>query len=149
MTGPGSQGEQLFDRRPIGRVNAAIRPQDSPVSVDQEVAAQLQGIFAFRHATDLSPARDHAQVSGDHTRPQESQPRGTPKLECRVYLSVRIGKDRDWQRSLRDVTRQNIRPAHRDCHDGDAGGAEFVEPVRHLDQVRLARDSGEVPQDDE
>jgi hypothetical protein len=31
----------------------------------------------------------------------------------------------------------------------DVSRPEFVDPIRHLDQVRLARDSGEVTQGDQ
>src|SRR5688572_17353135 len=88
--------EQLVHGRSVGRVLTPILPEDAAVAVDEEVAAELQGVLALGHGPDLAAAGDQLEVLPDEARPQEAGPGRAVELQGGVELPVRVGEK--WER---------------------------------------------------
>ena len=95
-------------------------------------------------------APEHAaEVTPQHPRPEEREPPGPLQPERAVARELRVAHDRHVPGVPRQVARQDFRPRLGDDEDGASRGRELVAGGIHLAEVGVARDSGEVAEEDE
>lgn len=134
------------DSGPVDRIRGTIREKDSPGSIENEIAAELQDILARVRFLHHIAARQGTQIFPDHTGAEEGEPAGPLESEGPVRGSVRIAHDLDVPILLREITAELIRSRLRDDQNSTTRRRERVAGRIHLAEVGIARDSREVPQ---
>ena len=95
-----------------------------PVAGDQEIAAQLEGVFAIGDSSDSPAAENQAEVFPYDRRPENTLPRGSAEADSDVSLAVRVTENREWPRLPGEVRGKNVWPTHRHRDHVDADVTE-------------------------
>ena len=95
-----------------------------PVAGDQEIAAQLEGVFAVGDSSDSPAAENQTEVFPYDRWPENALPRGSAEAERGISLSVRIAQYGERPRLPFEVRGKNVWPAHRHRDHVDADGTE-------------------------
>ena len=95
-----------------------------PVAGDQEIAAQLEGVFAIGDSSDSPATKNQTEVLPNNRWPENAAPSGPAEPDSVVSLAVRVTEDRKWPRLTFEVRGKNVWPAHRHRNHVDADGTE-------------------------
>ena len=113
--------------------------------VEDEVAAELQNIFAFVGRLWRIASEDSAKVFPEYTGPEECEPAGAFESECAIREPLGIAHNRDMPACAREIKRQHFGLCLRDNENGTACCRELLAGSVHLAEVGIAGDSGEMP----
>lgn len=133
---------------PIGRILPLMRPQDRPVGVHEKVPTCLTYTFPREDTANLVSAEDLAHKLEQDVGPEQSPNANGAEAQRRICFAVGVADDRDRAWLHGQVHTQNPRLAHRDRDDLHTIFGKRCAMVEHLNEVRLTRDSGEMPQED-
>ena len=122
---------------------------DPPARVDHEIAAELTDVGIRRPGA--IPSRQKGGVLQDHLRPEQGPPIGGAEPKRLVRFARRVRDDRESPAVGVDVRRKPLGRLERDHHNlaprprlDDRGISAL-----HLDEVRLAGESGEVSKENQ
>jgi hypothetical protein len=140
--------QQNIGRGTVHRISTAVGVDELAIRAQHEVAAELQNVFAARRTPGPPASQQESQVAQHDARPKEPCPGSALQAELSVRLPGWVADKGEWQRLLAQERGQDFRPClSHDQHLGPAPTELFIVPL-HLTEVRQARNSGEVPQED-
>lgn len=122
--------------------------ENSAVSIDQKVAAGLKNIIAAVRRP-LHAAAKQLKVAHQGRPGKNLKAREALQAEGAIRLALRIGKERERPASLFLVRREHTRLSEGNHQDGNAAALELGFSFRHLTEVRLAGQSGEMAEKDQ
>jgi hypothetical protein len=119
------------------------------VAGHDEFPAELQDVLAGVGLAGPPAAGHPAEVVGQHARAEEHPPAPPPQAEGAVSRPPRVAKEREGPRLQAQPGREHFRLALGDRDQFGPEGVEFAEAALHLAEVRPARDSGQVAEEDD
>ena len=140
--------QQLFRRRAIRRILAAVREKNIAVAVEQEISAALIDIFLAVVGASSAFA-SQLEIKVQRSRRKYSEPGQTFESECPISVSLRIGEY--WKRPAMPllVADQFCRLGEGNHGDGNAAPVELALGRAHLAEVFLAGQSSKMTQKDQ
>ncbi len=140
--------QQSFRRRAIRGIAAAMSEENFSAALDEKIAAALKNILAAV-ARLLQAAAQQLKVAEQGRRRKNLPPGKTLQREGAISLAPRIGKERERPSVHCPIRSQRARLGERNRDDRKAAPVEFGLGSRHLAEVRLARQSGQVAEKDQ
>jgi len=126
-----------------------VGEDDAAAAGEDEVAAKLQQVLARVGPLHPVAAEHPAEVAQQDAGPEEREPRGPFEAERAVRGPVRVSRERHAPAGPGRVPRERLGLRLRHDEYGAARGREPVAGGVHLAEVGVARDSGEVAEEDE
>ena len=133
----------------VGRIGTGMSVDQPAGRVDHEIAAQLQQIIPSGRFARQPTTQHQSQVTPEHPSTKERTDRGPGKPEVAIRLQVRIRQHAKRQLQVAAKRCQSRRRGETHSHDVRPKLLDPSMGIAHLDQMRLAADSGKVPQKDE
>ena len=123
-----------------------VKPDD-PLGVNEHIAAQLLDVTTWP-AEAPAPGKK-PQIGPAGGRSQDMPPAAALHPVGGIKTARLIDQQRPWQLSLAHVSFRNPSPLERHCHDTDPQRNQLSNMLSQLRQVLPARQSGEVPVEDQ
>jgi hypothetical protein len=128
---------------------ARVRENNTSLSVENEIAAELQQIAPRKRTQELRAATHRRDVPGQDAGPEERHPGRTPQLKPPIRLAGLINVNGEGLRIFVQKSRRFRHGNEGNHNHPTAERFDFRQMSLHLDQVRSTRHSGQVPQKDE
>ncbi|HZZ79021.1 MAG TPA: hypothetical protein VFE62_10910 [Gemmataceae bacterium] len=141
--------QQVLDTRAIRGFRAAVGIKQASRCVENEVASELQNVLFFMRPPGQPAAQHQLQITKDHAEAQERRPRCSLQAEGTIRDTCGVCDNRKRQRLLANKGRQQLDACLSDDEDIGANAPNLVIAFLHLDQVRPAGDSKQVPEEDQ
>ena len=140
--------QQLFHRRAIRRIHAAVREKNTAVPVEQEISAALVDVFVAVVGASSAFA-SQLEIKFQRSQGKYSEPGQAFECECLISVSLRIGEY--WKRPAMPllVADQFFRLGEGNHGDGNAAPLELALRCAHLAEVFLAGKSSKMTQKDQ
>lgn len=139
--------EKPVHRRPVSRVLASVSEAHYTRSIDDEIAAQLEGIGL--NTAEESPARDELYVLPDGFGPKDAPEAALAQPVRSVGGSLRVGEQRERYPHVACVVLHSPALGEGDHRYLRTCRAELFVPVSQLRHVLPSGESGEMPDEDE
>lgn len=139
--------EKPIHRRPVSRVLASVGEAHYTASVDDEIAAQLEGIGL--NAAEESPARDELYVLPDGFGPKDAPEAAFAQPVSSVGGSLGVGEQRERYPQVACVVLHSPALGEGDHRYLRTCRAEVFVPASQLRHVLPSGESGEMPDEDE